>query len=189
MTENPQSDESPTFEDEAQAERDEAEAVSADPEDSDDLGARLEEAEREKEQFRIMALRYAADLENYKKRAAQELGTARERANSQIILKLIDVADDFGRAIANLPEDAIDPSWFEGIQLAMRRLENMLESEGVSRIEAAIGQPFDASQHEAVFLEPTDEVDEGGVVRVVRNGYRLHDRVLRAAQVSVAKPL
>ena len=151
------------------------------------LQARLDEAEREKDQFRSMALRYRADLENYKKRANQELADTRERANAQLLLKLVGVADDFTRAVNFLPEDAVDGSWYEGVQLVQRSLENMLQSEGVSRIEAAIGQPFDVSQHEAVFFEPTDEVSEGAVARVVRDGYRLHNRVLRAAQVSVAQ--
>ena len=152
-----------------------------------DLQARLDEAEREKDQFRSMALRYRADLENYKKRATQEMADTRERANAQLLLKLVGVADDFTRAVNFLPEDAVDVSWYEGLQLVQRSLENMLQSEGLSRIEAAIGQPFDVSQHEAVFFEPTDEVSEGAVVRIIRDGYRLHSRVLRAAQVSVAQ--
>ena len=157
------------------------------PDPLEDLQARLEETEREKDQFRNAMLRAAADLENYKKRAAQDLSVARERANERIITKLIDVADNFSRAVNYLPEDAIDPSWFQGISLAQRGLDNLLESEGVSRIEAAIGAPFDVSQHEAVFFEPTNAVDEGMVARVVRDGYKLHSRVLRAAQVSVAQ--
>ena len=152
-----------------------------------DLQARLDEAEREKDQFRSMALRYRADLENYKKRATQELADTRERANAQLLLKLVGVADDFNRAVNFLPEDAVDVSWYEGVQLVQRSLENMLQSEGLSRIEAAIGQPFDVSQHEAVFFEPTNDVSEGAVVRIIRDGYRLHSRVLRAAQVSVAQ--
>ena len=186
MTEDQQSCEGQTFtgagralplEEQMETELDEVE----------DLQARLDEAEREKDQFRAMALRYRADLENYKKRATQELADTRERANAQLLLKLVGVADDLNRAVNFLPEDAVDVSWYEGVQLVQRSMENMLQSEGLSRIEAAIGQPFDVSQHEAVFFEPTDEVSEGAVVRIIRDGYRLHSRVLRAAQVSVAQ--
>ena len=180
MTEDQQPDESSTFEEWMESEPDAPDAI-------EDLQARLEETEREKDQFRNAMLRSAADLENYKKRAAQDLNDARERANERIITKLIDVADNFSRAVNYLPEDSIDPSWFQGISLALHGLDNLLESEGVSRIEAAIGAPFDVSQHEAVFFEPTSEVSEGSVVRVVRNGYKLHSRVLRAAQVSIAQ--
>ena len=151
------------------------------------LQAQLEESERERDQFKAMALRYKADLDNYKKRAAQEMEESRDRVASQLLLKLVTVADDFSRAVNHLPEDAVDPSWFEGIQLVQRSMESMLHSEGLSRIEAAIGQPFDVYEHEAVFFEPTDEVEEGAVVRVIRDGYKLRNRVLRAAQVSVAQ--
>ena len=177
MTEDGQSDESRTLEEQMDTELDEV----------SDLRARLDEAEREKDQFRSMALRNRADLENYKKRAAQEMADTRERGNAQLLLKLIGVADDFNRAVNFLPEDAVDASWYEGVQHVQRNLENMLQSEGLSRIEATIGQPFDVSQHEAVFFEPTNEVSEGAVVRIIRDGYRLHSRVLRAAQVSVAQ--
>ena len=179
------------------------EQMEAELDEASELQARLDEAEREKDQFRSMALRFRADLENYKKRATQEMADTRERANAQLLLKLAGVADDFTRAINYMRESAPGPqqdapslhgcrarpagSWFEGVQLVQRSMENMLQSEGLSRIEAAIGQPFDVSQHEAVFFEPTDEVNEGAVVRIIRDGYRLHSRVLRAAQVSVAQ--
>ena len=177
MTEEHQFDEGRTLEEQMEAELDE----------TNDIQAHLEEAERERDQFRAMALRYRADLENYKKRATQELAETRERANAQLLLKLVGVADDFNRAVNHLPEDAVDVSWFQGVQLVQRSLANMLQSEGLSRIEASIGELFDVYQHEAVFFEPTDEVNEGAVVRVIRDGYRLHSRVLRAAQVSVAR--
>ena len=160
-----------------------------DADDASDLQERLEEAERERDQFRTMALRYKADLENYKKRAASEMDETRERANAQLLLKLIGVADDFNRALDYVPDDSSDEGWVEGLRLTQRGIENAMQTEGLSRIEAAIGQPFDVYEHEAVFFEPTNEVAEGTVVRVVRNGYRLKNRVLRAAQVSVAQAI
>ena len=160
-----------------------------DAEDSSDLEERLEEAERERDQFRTLALRYKADLENYKKRAASELNETRERANAQLLLKLIGLSDDFNRALDYIPEDTSGDGWVEGLRLTQRSIENVMQTEGLSRIEAAIGQPFDVYEHEAVFFEPTNEVDEGTVVRVVRNGYKLRNRVLRAAQVSVAQAI
>ncbi len=160
-----------------------------DAEDSSDLEERLKEAERERDQFRTLALRYKADLENYKKRAASELNETRERANAQLLLKLIGLSDDFNRALDYIPEDTSGDGWVEGLRLTQRSIENVMQTEGLSRIEAAIGQPFDVYEHEAVFFEPTNEVDEGTVVRVVRNGYKLRNRVLRAAQVSVAQAI
>lgn len=166
-----------------------ADQLEEDTEDSSDLEERLEEAERERDQFRTLALRYKADLENYKKRAASELDETRERANAQLLLKLIGLSDDFNRALDYIPEDTSGDGWVEGLRLTQRSIENVMQTEGLSRIEAAIGQPFDVYEHEAVFFEPTNEVDEGTVVRVVRNGYKLRNRVLRAAQVSVAQAI
>lgn len=163
------------------------EQIEKSAEDAPDLQERLEEAERERDQFRTLALRYKADLENYKKRAASELDETRERANAQLLLKLIGVSDDFNRALDYIPEGASYDGWLEGLRLTQRSIENVMQTEGLARIEAAIGQPFDVYEHEAVFFEPTNEVDEGTVVRVVRNGYKLRNRVLRAAQVSVAQ--
>ena len=167
--------------------RDLEEQFEEDADEASDLQERLEEAERERDQFRTMALRYKADLENYKKRAASEMDETRERANAQLLLKLIGVSDDFNRALDYVPDDSSDTGWVEGLRLTQRGIENAMQTEGLSRIEAAIGQPFDVYEHEAVFFEPTNEVAEGTVVRVVRNGYRLKNRVLRAAQVSVAQ--
>ena len=166
-----------------------ADQLDEDTGDSSDLEERLEEAERERDQFRTLALRYKADLENYKKRAASELDETRERANAQLLLKLIGLSDDFNRALDYIPEDTSGDGWVEGLRLTQRSIENVMQTEGLSRIEAAIGQPFDVYEHEAVFFEPTNEVDEGTVVRVVRNGYKLRNRVLRAAQVSVAQAI
>ena len=183
MTEEPQeerrADDCPTAEN----------AAESDPADAPDMNALLEEAERERDRFRAMALRCGADLENYKKRAAQELADARERANERLLLKAVEFADDFGRALDHPPQDAEDvDNWLEGVRIAMRGMEAMLASEGVSRIEVAVGDEFDAGVHEALFMQPTGEVPEGSVAGVIRGGCKLHGRVLRAAQVSVASP-
>ena len=169
--------------------QDMADQIAEEADQAPDLQERLDEAERERDRFKALALRYKADLENYKKRAASELDETRERANAQLLLKLIGVADDFNRALDYIPEDASAEGWAEGLRLTRRGIENVMQTEGLARIEAAIGQPFDVYEHEAVFFEPTDEVDEGTVVRVVRNGYKLKNRVLRAAQVSVAQAI
>lgn len=179
MTEQSPADDRPPTEDQPDAPTAETDAPSAD----DALAA----AEAERDQFRNMALRYRADLENYRKRAEREMATARERANERLLLKVADFADDFGRALDNPPQDA--DNWLEGVRIAMRGMETMLAAEGVSRVQVDVGVEFDAVVHEAVFMQPTDEVPEGTVAGVFRNGYTLHDRLLRAAQVSVAQAL
>ena len=188
MTENRKADDQTTAQDaDAAAE----EPTESEPEaDAPSVEDALAEAEAERDLFKTQALRYAADLDNYKKRAAQELESVRERANERLLLNLINVADDFGRALGSPPQDAAGgewSNWLEGVRIAMRGMESMLASEGVSRIETAVGDPFDPNLHDALFRQPTDEVEEGAVSAVVQNGYKLRDRLLRAAQVGVAQ--
>ena len=146
----------------------------------------LDEALREKDQFRSLAQRAQADLENYKKRAADERDDIRRFGQSQVMLKVLAVADDFGRALEMIPEDAVAPGWREGLDLVRRGLDHLLETEGVTPIEAR-GRPFEPAEHEAVFFEETSEIEPGRVMSVIRNGYRHNGRVLRAAQVTVSK--
>ena len=146
----------------------------------------LEEAIREKDQFRALAQRAQADLENYRKRAADEREELRKFGQSQVILKVLAVADDFGRALQMVPEDAVAPGWREGLDLVRRGIDHLLETEGVTPIEAS-GRPFEPAEHEAVFFEETGEIEPGRVMSVIRNGYRHNGRVLRAAQVTVSK--
>ena len=153
--------------------------------DVDLLTEQLAEAERERDQFKNMAMRALADLENYKRRAAEEQAELRRSANAELIRKLLEVVDNFDRALEMLPADAAD-GWHEGLSLVQRNLMNILETEGVSKIEAA-GKPFDPWEHEAVFHQETGDAEDGVIIAVTREGYRLRDRVLRASQVIVAK--
>ena len=177
MTEEEKPDDAgPPQEEHPESETDEADA----------LPEQLEEALREKDQFRTMAQRAQADLVNYKRRAAEELAEVRRTATSQMLLKVISVIDDFERALALIPDDAVAPGWLEGLLLVQRNLQSILDSERVTKIEAE-GQRFEPREHEAVVYEGSPDGEEGMVIRVIREGYRLHDRVLRAAQVAVSK--
>ena len=152
----------------------------------DDLPAQLEEALREKEQFRALAQRAQADLANYKRRVDEEREELHQRLKSQMVLRLLDVADDFERALSHAPAEDAQESWLEGVALISQKLWATLEAEGVSRIDA-LHQPFDPWEHEALYHEETDSVPEGQVAQVFRQGYRLREKVIRPAQVVVAK--
>ena len=164
----------------------EDELSTSDGEDANLMREQLEEALREKDQFRALSQRAQADLYNYKARAAQEQESLRLNANSQIILKILSAMDDLDRAMRLVPEDAVATGWLEGLQLVQRNIENVLNSEGVTKIEAQ-DQVFEPREHEAVFYEETADSQEGIVTKIVRDGYKLHDKVLRAAQVVVSK--
>lgn len=182
MSDQQQSDDS-----EVSSETDDAEELqTSDTEDTTLLREQMEEALREKDQFRTLAQRSQADLVNYRRRASEEVAETRKNAKSQIIFKLLSVADDFNRAMEMVPEDSVESSWLEGMKIVHRSLENILDTESVSKIESE-GMPFDPSEHEAVFYEVAEGIEEGTVVRVIRDGYKLNDKILRAAQVTVAK--
>ena len=150
------------------------------------LKEQMEEALREKDQFRTMAQRAQADLVNYRRRVEEERGEVRRNANAQLLLKVLSIADDLQLAMAHLPDDAVAPGWVDGLRLVQRNLEQVLDSEGVTQIQAE-GQPFEPREHEAVSYEETPDGQEGMVLRVIRDGYKLHGRVLRPAQVAVSK--
>lgn len=145
----------------------------------------MEDLERERDQYKAMAQRAQADLVNYRRRVDEERQELRRNANADLIMKFLGFVDDFERAIGMLPDDASE-GWQEGLLLVKRKLDGILESEGISKIDAE-GKPFDPWQHEAVFHQETTDVEEGVIVSVFKDGYRLHDKVLRASQVIVAK--
>jgi molecular chaperone GrpE len=133
-----------------------------------------------------MAQRAQADLVNYRRRAGEEMDELRRTANSHLLLQILSFLDDLDRALALVSDDAVAPGWLEGLRLVRRNMDNILDLEGVSKIEAE-GQPFEPWEFEAVQYQETEDVEEGRVIEVVRNGYKHHDKVLRAAQVVVAK--
>ena len=144
----------------------------------------LEEAREQSDENLRAWQRTAADLSNYRRRVEDERETVARFANALLISKLLSVLDDFDRALENVPPDT-DDAWVDGVRLVERKLRNVLESEGVTPIEAA-GMPFDPNLHEAVVHEDTADHPDNQVIGELQRGYRLHDRVLRPALVRVA---
>jgi molecular chaperone GrpE len=144
----------------------------------------LEEARSQSDEHLRAWQRAAADHSNFKRRTDDERETVARFANALLISKLLSVLDDFDRALENVPPD-VDDAWVDGVRLVERKLRNVLESEGVTPIEAA-GLPFDPNVHEAVVHEDTTDHPDNQVIGELQRGYRLHDRVLRPALVRVA---
>ena len=156
-----------------------------------ELAERILQLERELEQVRTKGeehlynwQRSAADFANYKRRNEEERAVIGQFSNAILIGKVLAVLDDFDRALESVPPDAHD-AWIEGVKLVERKLRGVLESEGVTPIEA-IGQPFDPNIHEAVVHEDTADHPDNEVIDELQRGYRLHDRVLRPSLVRVA---
>lgn len=163
------------------------------PEDSKSGEAAGENMPDELEQLSAQAAEYLdgwqrarAELANYKKRVERERKDAYQRAAGDILAQFLDVIDDFERALKDLPAEEETASWVQGIELVHRKMKAIMDSYGIEPIDAA-GQPFDPNLHEAISHEETDLVPEGYVIDVVKQGYRMGDRILRAATVRVAK--
>jgi len=150
-------------------------------------GPELEEARRERDQFRAMAQRAQADLINYRRRTDEERQQLSRNATNQMLMRFVPVVDDLQRAVGALPADAPE-SWRQGVMLILRHLQQLIENEGLVAYNPEPGASFDPVLHEAVYFQPTTEHEPGTVVTSVRAGYRSSDRILRPAQVVVAQP-
>jgi len=160
----------------------------------DGLNAEIDELERNKNQIKEALQRAQADLINYKRRSEEERGDQQMYSNSRLILKLLPVLDEFTMAIAHArtdqPESDEEPapeaSWLEGIGLIYRKLASLLESENVVRIEME-GKEFDPLEHEAMAYQESAAHQDGQILTVVRDGFKLHGRIIRPALVILAK--
>lgn len=154
----------------------------ADPE-REALVIQLKEAEAKVIEYKDGWARSQADFQNYKKRMERDNELMYANMKSDIIKKVLPALDDLERALQNRPAD---DAWANGIELIARKLQNLLDGEGLKRIEAK-GLAFDPNFHEAISHEPSDEVESEYVIEVVQNGYMLGERVIRPALVRVAQ--
>jgi len=147
--------------------------------------ARAEEEKQKAEEYLKQWQRVQADFINYKRRIEQEKAEQAKFANSMLILKILPVVDDLERAVDTVRPELAGLTWVQGVALIDRKLRSTLEAEGLTRIEA-LGATFDPNLHEAVLYEESDVDDDGKVVAVLQQGYKLHDRVIRPAMVKVS---
>ncbi|MEQ1665067.1 MAG: nucleotide exchange factor GrpE [Bdellovibrionales bacterium] len=146
----------------------------------------LESLQAELEKYKKDYLYLLAEFDNFKKNVIKERSELVKYSSSRIFTDLLDILDNFDRAleVELTPENA--KNYQAGIELTATELKSLLERFGVSAVESK-GLPFNPSMHEALSSEPTTEVSEGHVLRVFKKAYKLHDRLLRPAQVVVAK--
>ena len=149
------------------------------------LTAERDAALAEADEHLALAQRAQADYANLKRRSAEEREAMLGLANEALLAKVVALADDFDLAIEHVPAEARDTPWLEGIAAIDRKLRQLLESEGVTPIEA-LGRPFDPQVHEAVAHVPGSGRPEDEVVGEIRRGYRIRDRVLRPSLVAVS---
>jgi molecular chaperone GrpE len=153
------------------------------------LEADLKAAKTEVAEWQDRFLRKAAELENYRKRSEKEKTDSMTLAKSSVLIEFLPIADACERALKILDEDRNAPGsllqYQEGVQLLYRQVLDALNRAGATALEAE-GKPFDPHRHEALSQEENPDFEEGTVIKELRRGYLLKDKLLRPAQVIVA---
>ena len=174
---------------------DEAQAVETPESDAPEAAATPEDTilrlEAEKEEMRGQLLRTLADLDNTRKRAQKEVADARVYAIEKFASELLSVSDNLSRALSALPDgdrDALSEAGknlLNGIEMTQKELHTALARNGVTVIAAQPGDAFDPNLHQAVANVPSP-YDTGSIHDVFQTGWKIGDRVLRAAMVAVS---
>ncbi len=136
--------------------------------------------------WKDLAMRNQAELENFRKRMSRDKSDAVRFANSSLLSELLPIIDNFEMGLEAARNEGEDSIITKGMEMVYRQIEEFLTSNGAQGVDATSG-PFDPLLHEAVNQEYSGEVAEGEIIRQLRKGYRLHDRLLRAANVIVSK--
>jgi Molecular chaperone GrpE (heat shock protein) len=146
----------------------------------------LETLQKDLEKFRELYLRSQADLDNYRKRAAREREEATRYANASLLERLLPILDNFELGIDAARNAGGGEAILQGMSMVQKQLQDFLVDSGVQPIDA-LGTTFDPNLHDALGQEASDEVADGVVLRQIRRGYKLKDRLLRPAAVIVSK--
>ncbi len=153
--------------------------------ESEPSTAQPADLQAELERWRDLAYRSQAELDNFRKRISREQQEARAFANADLLRALLPILDNFAMGLEAARAESESSVIFQGMNMVHRQIEEFLREMGVQEVES-LGKPFDPNLHEAMSQEPSDSVPEGTVLRVMRRGYKLKDRLLRAACVSVS---
>ena len=142
------------------------------------------EAEKQLADMNAKYIRLMADFQNQKKRFEKEKADIYQFANEDIVKSLLEVIDNFERALDASQDDG--SKFREGMEMIFKQLMGALEKAGVSEIKA-LGEEFDPNFHNAVMMEETDEFESNKVSGVMQKGYTLNSKVIRPSMVKVAQ--
>lgn len=186
----PETDEAMEHNQAAEADGQEAQAEAVSAAGSDEhhvevLRAEAEEYKKQAEENYQKLLRVQADYDNFRRRTRQEKEEFAKYASEKLVEQLLPVYDNFDRAIEAGKESTDYSALLKGIEMIFRQFASILESEGVTPIEA-VGQPFNPEFHQAVMQVETDEYEEGIVVEELQKGYKMKDKVIRPSMVKVS---
>ena len=142
----------------------------------------------ERDEFKDRFMRALADAENSRKRADRERREAEQYGGSKLARDMLSVYDNMKRAVeaATAEEEIISSALIEGLELTMRELLNVFSKHGIQVITPEVGDRFDPQEHQAMFEAPDPGTKAGDNIQVSAEGFMLHDRLLRPAQVGVS---
>ena len=148
----------------------------------------LEALRAERDEMRDKFMRVLADAENSRKRAERDRKEAEMYGGTRLARDLLPVYDNLNRAIQAIPEEtrAASAALIEGVELTLRELTNVMTKHGITMITPAVGDPFDPQLHQAMFEVALPGTKAGQIIQVATEGFLLHDRLLRPAQVGVS---
>ncbi|MCF6233765.1 MAG: nucleotide exchange factor GrpE [Rhodobacteraceae bacterium] len=166
----------------------EAQTLAEELAELDPEAVELDELRAERDAFRDRFMRALADAENARKRSEKDRREAEEYGGSKFARDMLPVFDNMKRAIEAATEDQKEASkaLIEGIELTMRELLKAFEKHGIRMIAPEIGDRFDPQEHQAMFEAPLPGTRAGDIIQVAAEGFFLHDRLLRPAQVGVS---
>ena len=166
----------------------EAEEYAEDMAEIDEEALAVEELRAERDQYRDRFMRALADAENARKRSDKDRREAENYGGSKLARDMLPVYDNMKRALETTTEEqkeAFGPL-LEGVELTMRELLNVFKKHGIEGIAPEVGDKFDPKHHEAMFEAPVPGTVAGEIIQVAAEGFMLHDRLLRPAQVGVS---
>ena len=154
----------------------------------DDAAAELEALRTERDELRDRFMRALADAENIRKRGERDRREAEQYGGSKLARDLLPVYDNLKRALDAATDEQREASkaLFEGVELTMKELISILGRHGVTTVAPAVGDAFDPQIHQAMFEAPVPGTRAGDIIQVMTEGFLLHDRLLRPAQVGVS---
>ena len=148
----------------------------------------LEALRAERDELRDKFMRALAEAENARKRSDRDRREAEQYGGTRLARDLLPVYDNLNRALAAITEEGREESaaLIEGVELTLRELTSVLGKHGVTMIKPQAGDTFDPQQHQAMFEAPVPGTKAGQIIQVMTEGFLLHDRLLRPAQVGVS---
>ncbi|WP_299964730.1 nucleotide exchange factor GrpE [uncultured Roseobacter sp.] len=166
----------------------EAEAFADEMEEIDDEALEIDQLRAERDQLKDRFMRALADAENARKRSDRDRREAENYGGSKLSRDMLPVYDNMKRALETVTEEQMESNsaLIEGIQLTMRELLSVFKKHGIEIIAPEVGDRFDPQHHQAMFEAPLPGTKAGDIIQVAAEGFMLHDRLLRPAQVGVS---